>query len=112
MTFLVMLQRLVKGKMYWYHRLIGIDGTIMKGRPLNLAGAHTTGHNATSIGVCYVGGLDRNMNPKDIRTPEQKESLLKLVSELKEKYPGATVHGHNEFASKACPCFDVKKEFE
>ena len=22
----------------------------------------------------------------------------------------ATIHGHNEFSAKACPCFDVKKE--
>ena len=21
-----------------------------------------------------------------------------------------TIHGHNEFSAKACPCFDVKKE--
>ena len=25
-------------------------------------------------------------------------------------FPHATIHGHNEFSAKACPCFDVKKE--
>ncbi|MQN59954.1 N-acetylmuramoyl-L-alanine amidase [Prevotella copri] len=33
---------------------------------------------------------------------------------LKQKYgeyPEASIHGHNEFASKDCPCFDVKEEW-
>ena len=47
----------------------------------------------------------------DTRPPEQKAALKALIEQLKEEYPGATVHGHNEFASKDCPCFDVKKEW-
>ena len=47
----------------------------------------------------------------DVRTPEQKAALKALIEQLKEEYPEATVHGHNEFASKDCPCFDVKKEW-
>ena len=97
--------------MIGYHHLVGINGEIWKGRPLNISGAHTTGYNNNSIGVCYVGGLDANMKPKDTRTAEQKESLRKLIEELLKKYPDATVHGHNEFAAKACPGFDVGKEF-
>ena len=49
--------------------------------------------------------------PKDTRTPEQRIALKELVAELQNKYPGATVHGHNEFAAKACPSFNVKNEF-
>ena len=41
-----------------YHYLIRLDGTIEPGRSENEIGAHTLGQNATSIGVCYVGGLD------------------------------------------------------
>lgn len=90
-----------------YHYLIGLNGTVSPGRPEHIAGAHCRGHNRNSIGVCYVGGCDRMMRPKDTRTPQQRESLRRLVAELKKRYPHATVHGHCEFAAKACPCFDV-----
>ena len=40
-----------------YHFLVLLDGTVQQGRPLAEAGAHCTGHNARSIGVCYVSGL-------------------------------------------------------
>jgi N-acetylmuramoyl-L-alanine amidase len=92
-----------------YHYLIGLNGEIWRGRPLEQAGAHTTGQNTNSIGICYVGGLDINLKPKDTRTDTQKDSLIRLIKELKGKYPGITVHGHREFANKACPCFDVSE---
>ncbi|MEL7600554.1 MAG: N-acetylmuramoyl-L-alanine amidase [Proteiniphilum sp.] len=94
-----------------YHWVIYLDGSVHRGRPEEKPGAHVVGHNATSIGVCYIGGVDANMKAKDTRTPEQREALKKIVSELQERYPGATVHGHNEFDAKACPSFNVKSEF-
>lgn len=91
-----------------YHYLVSIDGTVCAGRPEREVGAHCLGHNAHSIGVCYVGGIDRDtLKPKDTRTPAQKESLRRLVADLRRRFPGARVHGHREFAAKACPCFDV-----
>ncbi len=94
-----------------YHYLIRLDGTIEEGRPLEQIGAHTKGQNRDSIGVCYVGGLDENGNPKDTRTEQQQDALLNLITDLKERFPGATVHGHREFSAKACPCFDAKSEY-
>lgn len=94
-----------------YHYVVYLDGSIHKGRDISEIGAHVKGHNSTSIGICYIGGLDQSGKACDTRTPEQKESLAKLVAELKTQFPQATIHGHNEFANKACPCFDVKKEF-
>ena len=94
-----------------YHYVIYLDGTFHKGRPLEKAGAHCKGYNAHSIGICYVGGLDRQGKPKDTRTAAQKAALLSLIRELRQRFPRATVHGHREFANKACPCFDAKKEY-
>lgn len=93
-----------------YHYIIYRDGTIRTGRPEAEQGAHCTGHNANSIGICYVGGMERDMSePKDTRTSAQRKALLSLCRELKRKYPSATIHGHNEFADKACPSFNVKQ---
>lgn len=94
-----------------YHYVIYRDGSVHTGRPVEQIGAHTTGQNANSIGICYIGGYAADgETPKDTRTDAQRIALRRLVKELKEKYPGATVHGHNEFANKACPCFDVRKD--
>ena len=92
-----------------YHYVIMADGSVCKGRPLEQAGAHCKGHNAHSIGICYVGGTDRKGTPKDTRTEPQKNAMARLIRELKRSFPKATIHGHNEFANKACPSFDVQK---
>lgn len=90
-----------------YHFLVWLDGTVEVGRDLRKAGAHCKDHNFDSIGICYVGGTDKTGNPKDTRTEAQKAGMRKLLDQLLEVYPEATIHGHNEFANKACPCFDV-----
>lgn len=96
-----------------YHYVIDLDGTVETGRPENEIGAHCKGYNSNSIGICYIGGLDRNLSVKDTRTQAQKDAMWELVIKLLSKYPNANVYGHNEFnKGKACPCFDVKKEFE
>lgn len=98
-----------------YHKVIYRDGSVHDGRAIEKIGAHCVGQNGSSIGICYIGGLDSKGNgkPKDTRTEAQKAALRQLVDELCKTY-GLTrknVYGHCEFAAKACPCFDVKKEF-
>lgn len=101
-----------------YHWVIGLNGEIRKGRDESIAGAHCTGHNTRSVGICYVGGCPpRSVNGwrdigKDTRTPAQKAALIKLIKEVKERYPNASVHGHNEFANKPCPGFNAKEEYK
>tara|TARA_R110001632_G_scaffold59062_3_gene143680 strand:+ start:7399 stop:7824 length:426 start_codon:yes stop_codon:yes gene_type:complete len=95
-----------------YHYIVLLDGTVDQGRPVKRQGAHVRGYNKDSIGVCYVGGLDADMNPKDTRTDLQKDSLTELISYLMDSYEDATLHGHNEFSSKACPSFNVEEEYK
>lgn len=118
--------------MIGYNYVIDLDGTIEVGRPLSRDGAHcnTAGvsgksYNKHSIGICYVGGLDKNGNAKDTRTEAQKEALRDLVNRLMEEYPIIEVIGHRDASPdvngdgevtknewiKECPCFNVRAEF-
>lgn len=95
-----------------YHYVVDLDGKVEKGRADNVNGAHTVGHNSIALGICYIGGVDKNNKPKDTRTDEQKESLFELVYTLLDKYNLKTdnIHCHYEFANKACPSFK-REEF-
>lgn len=94
-----------------YHYLITIDGYIEQGRSSEFQGAHCIGHNDRSISVAYVGGIDAAGNPADTRTAGQSIALKRLLSDLTARYPDAEIHGHREFAAKACPCFDARNEY-
>lgn len=96
-----------------YHYVIDLDGTVEKGRDESKVGAHCYGHNSESLGICYIGGLAKDgKTPKDTRTEAQKAALIKLLKELKLKYPKAKIVGHSKFAKKACPCFDAESEYK
>ena len=92
-----------------YHYVIYPDGSVHTGRPVEEVGAHCPGHNAHSIGIAYVGGLDADGRPADTRTPLQHLALLQLVQDLMEEHNITSIHGHNEYATKACPCFNVQQ---
>lgn len=90
-----------------YQIVVKMNGQIQFGRGFKEVGAHCTGHNSSSIGVCYIGGLDKNSKAADTRTAEQKQSLYVVVKMLCEAY-GITeksIYCHNQLTSKACPCF-------
>jgi len=94
-----------------YHYVIARNGEVMAGRKEETIGAHCEGHNAHSIGVCYVGGCNKNGKPKDTRTEAQNASLVALLSKLLSYYSLTVndIHGHNEYAAKACPSFNVQE---
>jgi N-acetylmuramoyl-L-alanine amidase len=95
-----------------YHYVVGLDGTVRPGRPEAQIGSHVAGHNTGTIGIVYVGGVTADgKTPKDTRTPAQKAALLDLAKALIAKYPAIKkVTGHNQYAAKACPSFDVRKD--
>lgn len=90
-----------------YHFVIGIDGTVAKGRPVELVGAHVRGHNARSIGIAYIGGLGDQGDPADTRTPEQTDAIRGLLQDLQGRYGTMRVVGHKDLAPSHCPGFDV-----
>ncbi len=96
-----------------YHFLVYLDGSVHEGRPLEIQGAHCRGQNKNSIGIAYVGGIDKvNFKPKDTRTEEQKEALVDMLEFFKIAHPEAVIYGHRDFANKACPSFDATKEYD
>jgi N-acetyl-anhydromuramyl-L-alanine amidase AmpD len=108
-----------------YHYVVRLDGRVEPGRDVDKIGAHVTNHNSHSIGVVYVGGLDKDGKAKDTRTELQKNALLNLLLDLRKLYPKAKISGHRDFSPdkngdgiispcewiKSCPCFDAKREY-
>ena len=94
-----------------YHWVIELDGNLEKGRHETKSGAHAKGFNSASIGVCYVGGVDSKMRPKDTRTDNQKITLKCLLKDLRKRYTKARIGGHCDVSSKDCPSFDAKTEY-
>lgn len=95
-----------------YHYVIRRDGTVEEGREEDVIGAHVSGHNENSLGICLAGGVsEKDVSiPEDNFTEAQKASLKKLLLDLRKKYPKARIQGHRDFpgVKKACPSFEVK----
>lgn len=99
-----------------YHWVIPRDGSLENGRDLDgdgdifeEIGAHTAGYNTDSLSICLVGGVDKTGRPSANFTDAQWKTLERHTRYLKALQPHMTVHGHNEFAAKACPSFDVQQ---
>lgn len=108
-----------------YHRYIRRDGTIHIGRDFAKIGAHVSGSNSNSIGICYEGGLDSFSKPKDTRTPEQKKALLLCIADAINYGEVKRITGHRDLSPdldgdgviepqewvKSCPCFSAENEY-
>lgn len=106
-----------------YHYVIRRNGALEPGRAETEIGAHSKGHNANSIGICLVGGVDERGKSVCNFEPAQYDTLRGLLKRLEAKYPGSVSLGHRDLSPdvdgdgvverhewlKDCPCFDVKK---
>lgn len=105
-----------------YHYVVRRDGRIEKGRPDNVIGAHVSGHNDGSLGICLVGGVKPDGKTAEANfAPEQYAALEKLLRDLRGRYPAARICGHRDLSPdlngdgkitsnewlKECPTFDV-----
>ena len=97
-----------------YHFVIDRDGTVVSGRPLGRTGAHVAGRNSGTIGICLIGGHGSTANDDPFVNfePKQLEAAKNLIADLMADHPGITeVSGHNQYANKACPGFNVPHWF-
>lgn len=108
-----------------YHYIVSPDGTCRSTWPEHLVANGVKGHNADSVHVAYIGGIDAHGRPVDNRTPQQRAALKHIVTLLRAQYPKAMVCGHRDLSPdldgngriepweyvKACPCFDAVKEY-
>ena len=109
-----------------YHYVVKPDGSIFNMLDESEIANGVQGYNSNSIHVSYIGGIDKT-HPKGIdnRTDAQKVTLIKLLTELKRKYPNAKIMGHRDISPdknhngivdpweriKECPCFDATVEY-
>jgi len=92
-----------------YHWLIDRDGAVKAGRAETVIGAGVEGHNAGVIHVTLIGGADSAATDPFERnfTLAQNAALRRMIAEISARTGITRIAGHNEFAAKACPGFDV-----
>ena len=97
-----------------YHFYIRKDGRKSQHRMLLEVGAHCIPYNRCSIGICYEGGLDKDGNPANTMTPQQKERITDLLINLHQVFPKARIVGHRDLPGtipKECPCCNAHALF-
>ena len=77
-----------------YHYIIKADGEIVPLLSIDKVSNGVAGYNSQIINISYIGGIDKAGKPKDTRTEEQKSSILKLLKDLKKRFPSAKIQGH------------------
>jgi len=96
-----------------YHWIIDREGSVMPGRAETVIGAHVAGRNRGTIGICMLGGHGSGSNDafEAHFTSEQNQAVRALITEIRSRTQIYKISGHNEYANKACPGFNVARWF-
>jgi N-acetylmuramoyl-L-alanine amidase len=108
-----------------YHYIIRYDGGITQLLAESQIANGVKGHNAHSIHISYIGGVDAKGKAKDTRSDLQKRTLRITLADIKRRYPKAEIVGHRDLSPdmdgngiiepfewvKECPSFDARKEY-
>lgn len=83
-----------------YHFLVRKEGGIVEtGRPINTIGAHCTGQNNDSVGICFEGDFDR-----ETMTNEQLQTGRELIAYLRGLYgQNIRIVRHKDLMATDCP---------
>jgi N-acetylmuramoyl-L-alanine amidase len=112
-----------------YSDMIYLDGALVNLTPFNQDNKvdnwemtwGAKGMNSRSRHVVYVGGLEYDYETPlddddkpgymaaDTRTPQQLHAMEVYVKYMILRHPNIKVAGHNQFAVRACPSFNVPK---
>ena len=96
-----------------YHYVVRRSGELETGREEHRTGSHARQVNGTSIGICMIGGSNKNGDWENNFNEEQFSTLKEIVTKLKDKYNIEKVIGHYEVDDvKKCPSFNVKEGLE
>lgn len=81
-----------------YHFLVRKSGEVFRLRPEGKVGAHASGANSDSIGICFEGRYQSETMPQ-----AQIDAGRELVAYLKGKYGVSKVLRHKDVCSTDCP---------
>lgn len=104
-----------KWRTWGYHFGIDRDGTVLVGRPVSEIGAGVEGRNRGVIHITLFGGKGGKATDDFTKhyTPAQDKAARDLIARLqKEIGKRVPVNGHNQYAAKACPCFNAPKWYK
>lgn len=92
-----------------YHWVVDRDGATAPGRRETEIGVHVEGHNRGTIGICLLGGYGASAGDLFASnfTNAQAGALMRLIVEIRGRTKIGKVSGHNDYARKACPGFNV-----